>query len=37
MKNAWKIINEVIDNTKNKQEDLPEKLIINKSCTSINY
>ena len=29
IKNAWKIINEIISNTKNKQKDLPEKLVIN--------
>ena len=29
IKNAWKFINEIISNTKNKWKDLPEKLVIN--------
>ena len=29
IKNTWKIINEIISNTKNKRKDLPEKLVIN--------
>ena len=29
VKNAWKMINEITSNTKNKREDLPEKLVIN--------
>ena len=29
IKNTWKIINEIISNTNNKQIDLPEKLVIN--------
>ena len=28
MKSTWKIINEIISNTKNKRKDLPEKLVI---------
>ena len=29
IKSTWKIINDIISNTKNKQKDLPEKLVIN--------
>ena len=29
IKNTWKIINEIISNTKNKRKDLPEKLVTN--------
>ena len=29
VKNTWNIINEVIGNTKNKQKDIPEKIVIN--------
>ena len=29
VKITWKIINEIISNTKNKRKELPEKLVIN--------
>ena len=32
VKITWKIINEIISNTKNKRKDLPEKLVINNTA-----
>ena len=32
IRNTWEIINEVIDNTKNKRIDLPEILLINNNA-----
>ena len=34
IKNTWKVVNEVICNTKNKRKDLPEKFVINNTTAA---